>query len=58
MDSTDNLGLCQGEQVVIALKIARPVPEAFTPVVFFLKPISLNHRAHGTIQEHDALFKQ
>jgi hypothetical protein len=55
MDGGNHVRSCQHQQVVVALEIPHPVGEARTPVIAFLQPVGLDHRAHRAVQDQDAL---
>ena len=43
------------QQVVIALQVLLPVPETIAPEVVLIETKTLNHRAHGAVQEQNPL---
>mmetsp|Transcript_910 Transcript_910/g.1842 ORF Transcript_910/g.1842 Transcript_910/m.1842 type:complete len:286 (+) Transcript_910:3132-3989(+) len=53
VDSSNDLGLCDAQHVVVALHIAAPLLEPFTSVLFLLQfvplGVVLDHCSHGTI---------
>ena len=51
-------GLRQGEQVVVALEVARMVAEALAAEVRVAEPLGLDHRAHGAVDDDDPLAQQ
>src|SRR6185436_2701920 len=57
-DASDDPGLSQREQVVVALLIAAMLVKAITVVGVLIQPVSLDHGAHRAIQDQDALFEQ
>ena len=58
VDAADDLRLGQHQQVVVALQVAGPVGKALAPVIRLLQPVPLDHGAHGTVQDQDALGHQ
>ena len=55
VDAGDDLGLRQGQQVVVALHVARPVGEALTAVAGLVGPVPLDGGAHRAVDDHDPL---
>ncbi len=53
----DDLRLCQRQQVVVALQVGVMIREARAAVVGLFQLVTLDHGAHGTIQDQDAVFK-
>ena len=58
VDLPDKLRPRNRQQVIVALEITFPVGEAVAAVVVFAQAIALYHRAHGAIEQHDALPEQ
>ena len=59
MDLFNDLRLGNLKQLVVALEIlAIPITEPFAPELHFTEFVPLNHRAHRTIDDGDALFEQ
>ncbi len=58
MDAADDLRLGEAEQVVVPVKVARPVGETLAAIVRLLELVALDHGAHGTVQDQDALLQQ
>src|SRR4030065_747803 len=56
--SADDYRLGEQQQVVVALEIALPVGEALAAIVLLLQFVALDHGAHGTVQDQDALLEQ
>ena len=56
--SSINCGLRQHQQVVAALEVARPVLETLAAKRGFVQLVLLDHRAHGTVEDDDALGEQ
>ncbi len=50
-------GRVSDQQVVVALQVTRPVAETLAAVVRFAQLVALDHGAHGTVQEQDALLE-
>ncbi len=50
--------LRQREQVVVALLVAAVIVEAIAVIGVRIQPMGLDHRAHGAIQNQDALLEQ
>ncbi len=57
MDLANHIRLRQGEQIVVSLQVNMPVLEAFTMVFFGAKILSLNHGAHGTVENENAFLQ-
>jgi hypothetical protein len=55
VDPRDDLRLGQHQKVVVAPEILGPVPEALSAVVGLAEPMSLDHGAHGAIQDENSL---
>ena len=51
-------GLCQHQQVVVALDVAGPSPEALAAIGSLVELVALDHRAHGAIEHDDALLEE
>jgi len=58
VDAPDNLGLGEEQQIVVALQIVGVVPEALAPVIGLAQAMTLDHGAHGPVQDEDALFQE
>ena len=58
MDAADDVRLRQRQQVVVALLVADVGVKAFAVVVTTLQAMSLDHGAHGPVQNQDALIEQ
>ena len=58
MDLADDLRLRQHQQVVVALQVVRVVGEALAAIVGLVEPVALDHRAHGAVEDQDALLEQ
>ena len=54
----NNFGARDRQQVVIAFKVVVPVGEAVAPLVVLPESVSLDHRAHRTIEQEDPLFER
>jgi hypothetical protein len=54
----DDLGFGQHQQVVAALEIVWPVLEPLATERGFIKPVLLDHGAHGAVENDDALGEQ
>src|SRR5690606_19672511 len=55
MDGSNGIRLSQVEQVVVAADVTRPIGEPFSPIACLVELQCLDHGAHGTIQDEDAL---
>ena len=58
MDATDDAGLCQGEQVVVAGLLMAEIGEARAVIVGPRELVPLDHGAHGTVEDENALGEQ
>jgi hypothetical protein len=58
VDALDDLGLGEHQQVVVALEVLVPVLEAFAAVVGFAQLVALDHGAHRTVEDQDALLQE
>ena len=58
MDAGDNVGARQGEDVVVAAQVVAVTGEALAAKTALIEPVLLDHRAHGAIEQHDALGGQ
>ena len=56
MDATNDVGAGEQQQVVVAFQVARVVAEAFAAIVGLLQVVALNHRAHGAVENQQALL--
>ncbi len=54
----NNLWLSQYQQVVITLQVMGPVCKTFTTIICFLKPMTLDHGSHRTVNNQDAFGKK
>ncbi len=54
MDRPDYLRLGERQKIVIALEVMREIRKTSATVVCLLQLVALDHRAHGTVQQHDA----
>ena len=52
------LRLRQGQQIVVALLIAGVIVELVAVILVRLQPMTLDHGAHGTVQDQDALLEE
>ncbi len=48
-------GWVRHEQIVVALDVAGPVGEPLAPVGRLVQLVALDHRAHGAVEDEDAL---
>ncbi len=55
MDAADDLRLGQRQQVIIALEVAGPVGKALAAIAGLVQLVLLDHGAHGTVEDDDAL---
>ena len=58
VDVADNGGLGQDQQVVVALEVVRMILEPLAAIIGFLQPVALDHRAHGSVEDEQALREQ
>jgi len=58
VDLSDDVRSREAEQVVRALQLDRVVLEAVAPEVFLLESVPLDHRAHGAVDDQDALLER
>jgi hypothetical protein len=58
VDIADDRGSRDGQQVVVALEIAAPVSEALASIIVFTEPVALDHRAHRTVEQDDAVVER
>ena len=58
MDAANDLWPREQQQVVVALQVVSVIGKARAAIVGLLQVVSLDHRAHCTIQNQDALFEQ
>ena len=58
VDGRDDLRLGQGQQVVVALEVGRPLGEALAAVARLGGPVPLDGRAHGPVEDHDPVPQQ
>ena len=54
MDTGDDLGLGDRQQVVVALHVTGPVGEPFTAITRLVRPIALDRGAHRPVEHEDA----
>jgi hypothetical protein len=54
----DDLRLRERQQIVVALEIMPEIAKTIAAVVSLVEPVTLNHRAHGAIENQDALSEQ
>jgi hypothetical protein len=57
VDVADHVGPRQRKQLVVALHVAFEVLEALATVLLFGELEALDHRAHGAVEDGDALFE-
>ena len=55
MDTPDDFGLGEREQIIVPLKIALVIREPFTAKIRLLQLVPLHHGSHCPIQKKDAL---
>lgn len=55
MGLSNHIGFGETEQVIVALKVTRPVFELFTAIIGLGEFIILDLGTHGSIDDHDAL---
>ena len=58
MNAGDDVRLGDGQQIVVALKIAVPVREPRTAKIGFAQMMPLNHGAHGAVEKHQLLLQE
>ncbi|GBE45341.1 hypothetical protein BMS3Bbin11_00427 [bacterium BMS3Bbin11] len=56
MNTTNNVWLRQYQQVIHAFEIDVPASESFTVIISIFKTVALNHCAHSTIKQQNALL--
>ena len=56
MDLTDDFGLGQHEEIVVALEVAREIFEALAPVASLVQLVALDHGTHRAVEDEDALL--
>ena len=55
VDGRDDLGLGEGEEVVVALDVTGPLREPVAAVARLVRAVALDRRAHGTVEHENAL---
>ena len=55
MDSGHNLRLGEYQQVIVPLEVAGPVGEPGPAIIGLLQPMTLQHGAHGAVEDKDAV---
>ena len=58
VDVTNQIGLGQHQQVVVALQIVRPVGKPLAAIVGLAELVALNHGAHGAVEHEDAALQR
>ncbi len=58
VDRGDQVRRGDAEQVVVALHVGRPVGEPLTAVARLVRPVPLDRRAHGAVEDEDALLEE
>ena len=58
MDPPDQVGLREGEQVVVAAQLVREILEALAAILGFRQLLALDHRTHRAIEDEDAFGEQ
>jgi len=58
VDLLDRVRTGQHQQVAVALEIRGVAAQARSPEILLLELLGLEHRAHGPVQDEDALGKQ
>jgi hypothetical protein len=58
MDVLDEARLGEHEQVVVAADVPPVIAESLATIIRLVELVLLDHRAHGTVQEDDALREQ
>ena len=58
MDLLDDIRACEGQQVIVTLKIFRMILKFIPTKVYFFKPITLNQGSHGAIEYEDTFGQQ
>ena len=56
--AADDVGPRERQDVVVALEIAAVMQEPLAAVAALIQPMLLHHRAHGAVEQHDALIQQ
>ncbi len=57
MDLPDHIRPGDGKQVIVSLQIAGVIFKSFSPVVFLLQLVALNHGPHGSIKHKHAFLQ-
>ena len=57
VDAGDDVGLGEGEQVVVALQVAGPVREPLAAVAGLGRAVPLDRRTHGAVDDQDPLLE-
>jgi hypothetical protein len=55
MDLSDHIWPGKGKKVIVALQVTGVGFETFSPVILFGQAVTLDHGAHGTIEQKDPL---
>ena len=58
MDLLNNGGLSEIQEIVVALKVFRPIPEPLASKRGLVQPPLLDHGAHGAIKDDDAFLEK
>ena len=58
MDAANDLRAGEQQEIVVALQVMRVAGKTGAAIVRLLQLVALDHRAHGAIQNQNALFEQ
>ena len=58
MDVADRGRLAEDQQVVVAAHVARPIRKARAAITGLVEPQRLDHRAHGAVEDQNALGRR
>src|SRR5690606_17081921 len=57
VDISDNVGLGEAQQVVVATQVPVKISKAFAAIILLAQAVALDHRPHATIQDENALLQ-
>ncbi len=57
MDVADDVRPREAEDIVAALEVDKRGDKLLSPPLALAYPVALHHRAHGAVQDHDALLE-
>jgi hypothetical protein len=58
MDTRDDLGLRDRQQIIVAAQIGAPLDKTAAAKFGLGQPMPLNHRAHGAVQNDETPLNQ